>query len=666
MASETIQVGGIEIPVGIDDEDTKKKLKDIDGRLKQTEDKANKTADRIKKVAGRIGLGLTAAFTAVTAAVYTSLDSVQKFGVTAAAVGLTTEAFTRLDHAARAASIGSDILNQSIAGLYAKMSERDPNSDGALLFKGLGVSARDASGNIRNLDDVILDLADKFSRMEDSAEKTQIAIRLFGESGKQMIPFLNQGRAEIERLRKESDALGFTVGKDMAEKMGQAGAAMARVQSKLSGLSNLLTMEVLPTFEFLLDSFVKMDRDGSTASRTIEFIGQSFKHIVIGGMLARAMIETVIEVVKKASYALGYLLVGELTKAKKTFATTGETTKQIMQRMEADILSYQVSLIQLPKIAKTNMEKTKAPIIQTAAEVAAALARTKEATREAVQAMVDSPTHSFVEKMNAITEAVKNGTLKMSELQGQSALLVSDLVNADFMPYEEKLFRLNQLLEAGIIKHREYATNFKMIQAEMAAAHQQTIDQIINTDTMPYEEKLRRISALMKDGTLDVKVLGNAYKKVAEQQEQAFDSMVSSVTSALTQVFDKSKGVAIASAIVNAYQAISKAYTAAPPPYNLALAAAQAAMSFAQVANIQKTTSGTKSGSKSTPSTPPASAPAGGGSGGGSGGSPGALAGQTLFVDGLNPNDLLSGSMVRDLAAKLIQYQKDGGKVVLL
>jgi hypothetical protein len=38
---------------------------------------------------------------------------------------------------------------------------------------------------------------------------------------------------------------------------------------------------------------------------------------------------------------------------------------------------------------------------------------------------------------------------------------------------------------------------------------------------------------------------------------------------------------------------------------------------------------------------------------------------QQLMVQGINPKDMYSGDMVRDLAGKLLQYQKDGGQVVL-
>jgi hypothetical protein len=37
---------------------------------------------------------------------------------------------------------------------------------------------------------------------------------------------------------------------------------------------------------------------------------------------------------------------------------------------------------------------------------------------------------------------------------------------------------------------------------------------------------------------------------------------------------------------------------------------------------------------------------------------------QTLQVAGINPSDIFSGSVVRDIAEQLLDFQRDGGRVV--
>jgi hypothetical protein len=71
------------------------------------------------------------------------------------------------------------------------------------------------------------------------------------------------------------------------------------------------------------------------------------------------------------------------------------------------------------------------------------------------------------------------------------------------------------------------------------------------------------------------------------------------------------------------------------------------------VANIRKTDKGSSGGSGSAATAPGASASAASGTQ------------QSLFVQGIQPDQLFTGDSVRSLAEKLLAFQGDGGKVVL-
>jgi hypothetical protein len=64
----------------------------------------------------------------------------------------------------------------------------------------LGLSATDVSGKLKSSDQVMLEVADKFAKMPDDANKTALAMALFGKAGADMIPLLNGGRKSIEDL----------------------------------------------------------------------------------------------------------------------------------------------------------------------------------------------------------------------------------------------------------------------------------------------------------------------------------------------------------------------------------------------------------------------------------------------------------------------------------
>jgi hypothetical protein len=114
------------------------------------------------------------------------------------------------------------------------------------------------------------------------------------------------------------------------------------------------------------------------------------------------------------------------------------------------------------------------------------------------------------------------------------------------------------------------------------------------------------------------------------------DSLASTISSNLSAIFGESKAVAIATALINTYQGITRAIAQYPPPISTAMAAIQAAAGFAQVANIRRQTK------------------SGGGGGGGDGGGGGASAAAAVQPQQLVTVNLQGQSFGRDQVIGLI------------
>jgi hypothetical protein len=122
---------------------------------------------------------------------------------------------------------------------------------------------------------------------------------------------------------------------------------------------------------------------------------------------------------------------------------------------------------------------------------------------------------------------------------------------------------------------------------------------------------------------------------------------------ALTTIFGKSKVAAIAAAVINTAQGITRNLAQYPQPIAGIMAAITAASGAAQIAAIKSTNMGGGGGSA-----PSASA-------GGSAEAAATPPGGVLTVEGLSVDRLLSGASAKGLAEMLLQYQRDGGQVVL-
>ena len=76
----------------------------------------------------------------------------------------------------------------------------------------LGIASKDSTGHMRPMGDVLLDIADKFHAMPDGADKTRLAIQLFGKSGQALIPILDQGSGGIQGFMDDAKKMGVVVG----------------------------------------------------------------------------------------------------------------------------------------------------------------------------------------------------------------------------------------------------------------------------------------------------------------------------------------------------------------------------------------------------------------------------------------------------------------------
>ena len=204
---------------------------------------ASRTFKEVGKTAAGVASGMGAAFAASKVKDWAK-DSLTAFDNAGKAslklqryMGGSIEDASRLGHAFRMTGIDSDKSAKAL-GIFSKAIstgalQQAKFSDGleavrngtsktmpklgemAKKFEEIGVSTVDAKGKTRDMKDVLMDVADKFQKMPAGADRTSLALKLFGKAGADMIPFLAKGRDGIAELMKQSDLLGTTMsGKD--------------------------------------------------------------------------------------------------------------------------------------------------------------------------------------------------------------------------------------------------------------------------------------------------------------------------------------------------------------------------------------------------------------------------------------------------------------------
>jgi len=202
-----------------------------------------------------VGAAAIAAGAALGVAVKRSLDHADALGKAAQKAGVSVEALSRLEYAARLSDVSMEGLTGSLTKLGKAMVDAtvDKGGQASIAFRALGIDVRDASGNIRDTNAVFLDIADRFGRMQDGATKSALAMQVFGKSGAELIPLLNSGRDGLKQMADESDRVGFTLTGKTTTAAEAFNDTLTRLQLATDGVVNKIMVAALPALQGLAD-----------------------------------------------------------------------------------------------------------------------------------------------------------------------------------------------------------------------------------------------------------------------------------------------------------------------------------------------------------------------------------------------------------------------------
>jgi len=162
-------------------------------------------------------------------------------------LGGTVEEASRWNNAAALSGVTADQFASSVRflGKNLESASKSEKRAGDLVAQ-LGFDFRDANGNVKPLGELLPQISDAFARMPAGAQKTALAVQLFGRSGLQMLPMLNRGSAALDKFRAKAAELGVVVGPDMVASFKQYSAAQKEYNQALLGFQVAVGSLLLP------------------------------------------------------------------------------------------------------------------------------------------------------------------------------------------------------------------------------------------------------------------------------------------------------------------------------------------------------------------------------------------------------------------------------------
>ena len=193
--------------------------------------------------------------------------------------GATVEAYTALAYSAKQADLDSQQLTVGLKALSQNMVEAaNHTGNGAVLFDRLKISATDANGKLRPVEEVLLDVADAFAKHADGAGKSDTAVGLFSKAWQEFLPWMNLGSAAIRKQQQEARDLGVTMSEESARAAAQLNEEIKRLTAATEGLTLQLGVPLARAFSTGIELTSKMIAKVRELNSETSNAGQNLKN----------------------------------------------------------------------------------------------------------------------------------------------------------------------------------------------------------------------------------------------------------------------------------------------------------------------------------------------------------------------------------------------------
>lgn len=230
---------------------------------------------------GNSALGLNSAITSIFAGLSVLkiagdfkllIDRMDKAGESAERIGTSTANFTALGYAAKLSASSTEELEDGLLKLSRSLdAAKSGAGPAAEAFKALRIDPAQFS----DPSDALLALSERFAEMPNGVNKTALAMAIFGKTGANLIPMLNQGRDGIARLTDEARELGEVFDDEASGAAGRFNDNLDRLKASSAGLGITVATKLMPSLNQYLGAMDDVIRKGSLIDK-VAFFGAGF------------------------------------------------------------------------------------------------------------------------------------------------------------------------------------------------------------------------------------------------------------------------------------------------------------------------------------------------------------------------------------------------------
>ncbi len=426
------------------------------------------TAKSVNGVLANLGVGVSLA--GIGAMIKSSIDSADALDEMAQRTGIAVESLSLLVPAAELSAVSTEKFEAGLKKLATGMLEAATGSEAsAQNFEALGVAVQNQDGTLRDSEQVLLDLADRFQAMPDGAEKAALAVDIFGKAGAEMIPFLNQGREGIGALKQEAAELGLQLSADTAAQAGNFNDALDKLKLATQSIGNQIIASLLPALNDMAGGMVESAKEGGTLRVILDGVVLVLKTLALGAATVGKAFVALGEAIGAGVAAAVEALKGNTDGAKAIIA---DLKGNLVKRLD-ELASFRDSLFDPKPI------EVKAPKIQADPELLQRLTKTKAvkpaqdttgAQTTLIKAQLDAEfallKDGLTRQQAALDAALEDRLISVRDYYTQKTAIEQREIDAEIARRQQELARSQAMVRSSTSENERLRAKAEVAKAE--------------------------------------------------------------------------------------------------------------------------------------------------------------------------------------------------------
>lgn len=197
-----------------------------------------------------------------------SAEAAKNLTLLSQTTNLSIESAQEWDYTLKRVGSSLEQAQGDLSQLQEKMRDAAQGTgEGAELFGELGLSVKDATGQLKDTGTMLQEVTTALANMSDKSERNAVASALLGGTGEKLIPILNEGSDALGRYAQEAHEAGAVLDEQTVAALNRTADAMAKLDATTDAAKNQISGEFAPYLTEALEDVTDLVRNLGRAAK---------------------------------------------------------------------------------------------------------------------------------------------------------------------------------------------------------------------------------------------------------------------------------------------------------------------------------------------------------------------------------------------------------------